>query len=108
MPKQGTIVLVPFPFTDLSAMKVRPALVLSAKSVKADVLVAFISSKNKKGGEYDVAVSPSSENGLKVASVIVCSKIATLEKTVILGELGVAEERVLKQVKAKLATLFDL
>lgn len=107
MPKQGIIVLVPFPFTDLSATKVRPALVLSVKPIKADVLVAFISSKHRKG-EYDVAISPSDINGLKVPSMIICSKVATLEKTVILGELGVAEQKVMKEVKSKLSTIFDL
>lgn len=107
MPKQGVIVLVPFPFTDLSAAKVRPALILSAKSIQSDVLVAFISSK-KGQREYSVAISPTEKNGLKVSSVIICSKIATLEKTVILGELGVAEKEVLKKVKSQLATILDL
>jgi len=106
MPKQGTLVLVPFPFTDLTAAKVRPALVLSAEPLKADVIVAFISSKPKQG-EYAIAVAPSEENGLKVASAVICSKIATLEKTVILGELGILEEKFLKQVKSKLTQIFN-
>ena len=107
MPKQGTIVLVPFPFTDLSAVKVRPAMVLSAKPIKSDVVVAFISSKRGKG-EYNVAISPSKANGLKVPSVIMCSKIATLEKTVILGELGIVEKEILKQIKTKLGLIFSI
>jgi mRNA interferase MazF len=107
MLKQGVIVLVPFPFTNLTASKVRPALVLSARFTKTDVIVAFISSKQKRG-EYDVAITSSEVNGLKVPSVIISSKIATLEKTVILGELGFAEKEVMNQVKSKLAALLDL
>lgn len=108
MPKQGTIVLVPFPFTNLSAAKVRPALVLfSAKSAEADVILAFISSKQRKG-EYAVAIAPSKTNGLKMPSVITCSKIATLERTVILGELGFAERDVMDEVRSKLAVMFGL
>ena len=107
MPKQGAIVLVPFPFTDLTAAKVRPAVVLSAKLVKSDVVLAFISSKQKQE-EYNVAIAPSKTNGLRVPSVIICSKLATLEKTVLLGELGFVEDDILKQIKAKLKLIFDL
>ena len=107
MPKQGTIVLVPFPFTDLSAAKVRPALILSAKPMKSDVILAFISSRQKQG-EYDVAIIPSKANGLKVSSIIICGKLATLEKTVMLGEIGFVENNVMTQVKFKLAALFGI
>ncbi len=40
---KGKIILVPFPFTDLSASKLRPALILHEGD--RDVVVAFISSK---------------------------------------------------------------
>jgi mRNA interferase MazF len=44
--KQGTIVLTPFPFTDLSTSKRRPALVISKNNQqKTDIVVAYISSK---------------------------------------------------------------
>jgi len=41
---RGDIVLVPFPFTDLTARKVRPAVIVSPDPQSADVVVAFISS----------------------------------------------------------------
>jgi mRNA interferase MazF len=40
---KGKIVLVPFPFTDLTAGKLRPALVIYER--EKDVVMAFISSK---------------------------------------------------------------
>jgi len=40
---KGKIVLVPFPFTDLTAAKLRPALVIHES--ERDVIIAFISSK---------------------------------------------------------------
>lgn len=43
---KGTIVLAPFPFTDLSSSKVRPALCLSDKvGSHKHIVLAFISSK---------------------------------------------------------------
>jgi mRNA-degrading endonuclease toxin of MazEF toxin-antitoxin module len=45
---QGDVVLVPFPFTDLSAVKQRPALVLSPDRLnkgRIDVIVAAITSQ---------------------------------------------------------------
>ena len=40
---KGSVVLVPFPFTDFSATKLRPAIVLYEND--SDVVVALISSK---------------------------------------------------------------
>ena len=48
MPKKGAVILVPFPFTDLSENKVRPAVVLSCAMKGEDVVVAFISSQKIK------------------------------------------------------------
>jgi mRNA-degrading endonuclease toxin of MazEF toxin-antitoxin module len=65
--------------------------------------------RSKRGeNKYDIHVAPSVTNGLKVPSTIICSKLATLEKTVLLGELGFVDEDAMKQVKSKLTAIFDL
>ena len=88
---KGKIVLVPFPFTDLTATKLRPALVLFEG--ERDVVVAFISSRlPHELGPTDIMVDedlPDFElTGLKVASVIKLDKVATISKELILGEIG--------------------
>ena len=40
--KRGHIVLVPFPFTDLTTEKLRPAVIVSAEPQESDVVIAFI------------------------------------------------------------------
>ena len=84
--KKGSIVLIPFPFTDLKGSKIRPAVVLINNEL--DVTICFITSELKWKQECDISVSPSATNGLKVPSLIRSGKIATIDSTLILGELG--------------------
>ncbi|MFN3532028.1 MAG: hypothetical protein ACK41Q_05865 [Candidatus Brocadia sp.] len=50
---KGKIVLVPFPFTDLTSTKLRPA--LDIREGEKDVVLAFISSKiQKEVSEADI------------------------------------------------------
>lgn len=104
--KKGEIVLIPFPFTDLSGLKNRPALVLINSEV--DITVAFISSQLKSEADYDLLLLPSEINGLKKKSILKISKLATLEKNLILGKLGNLDEIEMKKVDRKLIEIFKL
>lgn len=84
--KKGDIVLVSFPFTDLTGKKNRPAVVLVSNS--DDVTVCFITTQIKWQTSVDVVVEPSVGNGLKKTSIIRLNKFATLDKDLILGKLG--------------------
>ncbi|RJQ31011.1 type II toxin-antitoxin system PemK/MazF family toxin [Candidatus Parcubacteria bacterium] len=104
---RGDIVLIPFPFTDLSGQKVRPALVLHNEKKGEDCVVIFLSSiKQKKIMDFDVPVKPSSQNGLKIFSTIKVNKIATLQKKIVIGELGSLEDQHMEKVNNKLKQLF--
>lgn len=113
MPKKGTIVLIPFPFTDLSSHKVRPAVVVSQMNKGDDFIVAFISSQKLKTKEStDVLVmresSGFSDTGLKMDSVVRVSKIATLDKKIMLGALGAVSKDTSKEIDTKIRILFGL
>ena len=106
---KGTIILVPFPFTDLSGHKVRPALVIYEEKRGEDCVVVFISSlTTKKVGPFEVTIKATETNGLKVDSLLKVSKIATLQKKIILGELGRLEDKILKAVDNCLKSMFHL
>lgn len=99
--QRGDIVLVRFPFTDLSGSKRRPAVVLA--TYPPDVVVAFISSTIPTVPELsDVVLRPSSTafaaTGLKVPSVIRLRKLATLEQSLITRTLGKLNQDLLTAV----------
>ncbi len=104
--KKGDIVLIPFPFTDLSGSKNRPAVVLVVSGT--DVTVSFITSQLKWQDEFDLIFQPSAENGLKLTSLLKLSKMATLEKAIVIGRLGRLNSSEIRQMNEKLIRLFQL
>ena len=108
MYKKSTVVLVPFPFTDLSGNKVRPAIIVSNNVKGGDVIVIFISSKKGKLHINDVLIATDKENGLKATSHCKCAKIATLDKKIILGELGVISAKTAEEINKKLKTVLGI
>jgi mRNA interferase MazF len=110
MPRRGDIVLIPFPFTDLTGEKIRPALVLSKQAKGNDIIVVFITSKSKQKSKTGatVFVASTETNGIKVPSVIVCDKIATLDKKIVLGQLGRLEAAIQAKVDKTITEVLGL
>lgn len=104
--KKGDIVLIPFPFTDLTGNKLRPALVLLAGSV--DVTVAFITTQLRWKESSDVILSPTEQNGLKQESLIRLAKLATLDSNLVDGLLGEIDPAKIVQVNRNLKDLLKL
>jgi mRNA interferase MazF len=104
--KQGDLVLIPFPFTDLSGSKVRPALILVATSL--DVTLAFITTQIQWQEPTDLLLMPSNLNGLKKASLVRLSKLATIDAALVQGRLGVLDMNQLQTVHQNLRLLFQL
>lgn len=95
----GKVVLVPFPFTDLSSSKLRPGLILSKSSKESsDIILAFITSQriDNESCFFVSRENPSFKyTGLKTDSFIRFDKIATLSKNIILGEIGELDQKTL-------------
>jgi len=113
MHKLGDIILTPFPFTDLSGNKVRPALVLGVQNKGDDITVCFISSiYQNKIYKFDIFINQKNKDfkntGLKLNSIIKTIKIATLDKAVVLGKIGELDTKNIQKVKKVLKTYFGL
>ena len=103
---KGDIVLISFPFTNLSGSKLRPAIVLI--ETKLDITVCFITSQINWQEQTDVALFPSEQNGIKVQSLARTSKIATLDKALAKGLLGRLSVHEIAELNQKLKKLFQL
>ncbi len=110
---KNSIVLVPFPFDDFSASKVRPALCLTNEIGKYNhVIIAFISSKIPEDLiESDIIIKKQSDNssgtGLTVDSVIRLHKIVTIPKGLIKRKLGTFNNIIVLETRNKISQLFD-
>lgn len=104
--KKGDIVLIPFPFTDLSGNKNRPAVVLIES--EDDVTVCFITTQLKWMAEFDMTLQPSDLNGLKTTSLLRLSKFATIDKDLIIGRLGSLDNEQIKILNSNLAKSFRI
>ncbi|MFQ5745523.1 MAG: type II toxin-antitoxin system PemK/MazF family toxin [Acidobacteriota bacterium] len=93
---RGDVVLVPFPFTDLSTTKRRPAVVLWADPAGNDFVLAFVGSREIRYAELgEVPLLPTHPEfrltGLAAPSKIRTTKLVTLSGALLrrwLGRLG--------------------
>jgi mRNA interferase MazF len=112
--RHGDVVLVPFPFADLSGRKVRPAVILSADPQAPELILAFITSvltnRSPRGAEVELLrTNPEFPiTGLKADSLIRLDKLVTLSSSVISRRLGKVGPATQTAIAAMLRRAFDL
>ncbi len=101
--KTGDIVLIPFPFAELTSVKVRPAVVIcETKDKYRDIVVSAISSVvPKKLSENEILIKHEKVNKLKVDSVIKVDRIVTVKSNDIIAELGKLDHEQIELFKIK-------
>jgi mRNA interferase MazF len=104
--KKGNIILIPFPFTDLSGKKLRPAVILIATDY--DLTVSFITTQLKWKENTDLELVPTNLNGIKMPSLIRLSKIATIDRSLAIGKLGELHHNEIMDLNNKLKIIFQL
>lgn len=103
---KGDVILITFPFTDLTGSRLRPAVVLIDHL--PDITVSFITTQIQWQEHTDVQLTPDSLNGLKKQSLIRTSKIATLDRSLVKGLLGNLSFPAVDELNNKLKILFQL
>ena len=103
---KGDIILITFPFTNLSGSKLRPAVILAVTGL--DITVCFITTQLQWQDDTDMLLFPVSTNGIKKQSLIRISKIATLDKVLAKGLLGKLTLSQITDLNNKLKELLQL
>ena len=72
--QRGDVVLIPFPYTDLSAFKTRPAVVVSSRiyhAARSELLLAYVSSQiSQANPTIDYALADWADAGLLKPSFV--------------------------------------
>lgn len=91
----GDVILVPFPFTDQSAIKRRPAVVVSTERYnreRADLIIMAITSEARSAGAHgEVQVTDWKAAGLLKPSAVK-PVITTLQQSLVIRRLGRRKE----------------
>jgi len=109
MYQRGDIISVPFPFTDLSGTKLRPALIISNELVNVtdDVIIVMITSK-QKSELVSLGVDQSSlSTPLPKASFINCHKVVTIATSLIQKKISEARPEFVDRVTNKIQGLIS-
>ena len=94
---KGNVIVIPFPFSDLSATKRRPALVL-AHFTGDDVLLCQITSRCSEE-KYAILLKTTDfkQGTLSVNSYIRPTRIFTADKNIILKTVGIVSDEIMNK-----------
>ena len=101
---KGNVVVILFPFSDLSSAKKRPALVVSV--LKGDDSILCQITKARKD-EYSIGLSNKDfeKGGLRIDSYIRPNRLFTADKSIVKKKIGRIDNKKIKQVIEKVCEI---
>ena len=103
---KGDVVVVPFPFSDLSQSKRRPALVLAVLDGNDLILVQITSQSIYDSHAVKILENDFEDGTLNKPSNIRPNKIFTADEGIILYKSGHINETKIQEVTAKIISIF--
>ncbi len=105
---KSDVILLPYPFSDLSTTKVRPAVVISSDKGKySDIFVVPITSKLKNLTAGEFLIKNWKESGLNVPSAIKRGCVL-IDTNVILHKVGTLSENDMSLLNQSLKMWFEI
>ena len=102
---KGDVVVLPFPFSDLSASKRRPALVIAGLT-GIDIILCQITSKDRYDN-YSIILNEKdfAKGSLKVQSIIRPNRLFTADKSIVLYRIGSLKKDKIEEVEDKIVNI---
>ena len=99
---KGDVVVLPFPFSNLSTSKKRPALIVGNPEGN-DVILAQITTTSKID-DYSIQISNSDfgEGSLNLSSIIKPQRLFTADKSILLYKAGTLNKSKIKEVEKEI------
>jgi len=104
----GDVVLVPFPFTDQSGLKKRPAVVVSSAEYHArrvDLLIMAVTSQIRPRSGFGESIVADWRKAGLLAPSLVKPVITTIDKRLVLKKLGSLHGADLRTLRANLESI---
>ena len=102
MPKQGEIILIPIPFSDLSSQKQRPVIVISNNNYNRKtsdiVVVAMTSNPAPVTYGFTITSSDQSRGKLKRPSKVRVDKVYTLSQSIVVKVFGQVKPNIIDKI----------
>jgi len=105
----GDVVLVPFPFTDQSAIKQRPGVIVSSATyhqARRDLILMAVTSQVRGTGGFGELVVQDWQAAKLLKPSAIKPVLATLEQTLVIKTLGRLSTRDQRRLHETVATLF--
>jgi len=103
---KGDVVVLPFPFSDLSKSKRRPALVV-AKLEGDDIILCQITSEARVD-DYSIVLSDNDfkTGKLNLTSLIRPNRLFTADKSIVIYKIGSLKDSKIKEVEKEIVKIF--
>lgn len=102
----GSVVVLPFPFSDLTASKRRPALIVA--TMKGDDIILCQITSRLVEDDHSVLLTADDfrEGRLDSKSTIKLNRLFTADRSIVLYKIGSLKESKIKEVEAGIVKMF--
>ena len=104
-PTAGSVILVPFPFSDLSQSKLRPAVVLASAEQGDWILCQTTSKPYADTRAVVLSEGDFKKGGLQLISYARPAKLFTAHQSLFVDEVGLVSAAMLKRIKAEVVSV---